>query len=117
MAQASEFFVPNMFNDRILLTRNGHPDIRGWADRDQELVNNKPGWEALGIASSSLISGVKYDHMGNEYLMPQTMAGVEIDFDSDEYQAWYKSFFKLLPQAIFEAQHKISVIQIKHFEE
>ena len=41
MAQASEFYVPNMFNDRILLTSNGPPDIRGWSD--QELVNTKPG--------------------------------------------------------------------------
>ena len=27
--QASEFYVPNMFNYRILLTSKGHPDIRG----------------------------------------------------------------------------------------
>ena len=31
------------------------------------------------------------------------MAGVEIDIDSDEYQAWYISFSKFLPQAISEA--------------
>ena len=28
MAQVSEFYVPNGFNDRIALTTNGHPDIR-----------------------------------------------------------------------------------------
>ena len=43
----------------------------------------------LGIVISSLLSGVKYDHVGNEYPIPQTMAGVEMDVDSDEYQAWY----------------------------
>ena len=45
MAHASEFYVPNMFNDRILLTSKGHPDIRGWSD--QELVKTKPGWKPL----------------------------------------------------------------------
>ena len=84
MAQASEFYVPNGFNDRIDLTTNGHPDIRGWADR--ELVNTKPGWVSLGIASSSLLSGERQDHAGNWYPIPQTMAGVEIDLDSDEFQ-------------------------------
>ena len=72
-----------MLNDLILLTGKGHPDIREWSD--QELVNAKPGWEALGIASSSLLSGVRYDYMNNEYQIPQTMAGMEIDVDSDEY--------------------------------
>ena len=46
--------------------------------------------------------------MGNVYLIPQTMAGIEIDIDSDEYQAWFTSFSKFPPQAIFEAQHKVS---------
>ena len=107
----------NIFKDLILLTKNGHPDISGWAD--QELVNNKSGWEALGIATSSLLSGVKCDHMGTEYPIPKTMAGVEIDVDSDEYQAWYQSFAISPPprQAIFEAQHTISKILIKYFEE
>ena len=52
LAQASEFYVPNGNHDRIALTTNGHPDIRAWSDR--ELVNTKPGWKSLGIASSSL---------------------------------------------------------------
>ena len=115
MAQASEFYVPNMFNDRILLTSKGHPDIRGWSD--QELVKTKPGWEALGIANSSLLLGVRYDHMSNEYQIPQTMAGVEIDADSVEYQAWYTSSSNFLLQAIFEAQYKFSEILTKYFEE
>ena len=48
MAQASEFYVQNMFHDRILLTSKGHPDIRGWSY--QELANTKagPGW--MGIS-------------------------------------------------------------------
>ena len=29
MAHASEFYVPNMCNDRIVLTTDGYPDIRG----------------------------------------------------------------------------------------
>ena len=45
------------------------------------------------------------------------MAGVEIDIDSDEFQAWYVAFSKFPPQAIFEGQHKISEILSKHFED
>ena len=73
------------FKDRILLSKNSHPDIRGWAE--QELVNNKPGWEAQGSVSSSLLSGTYQDYLGNDYLIPQTMAGVQIDIDSDDFQA------------------------------
>ena len=90
MAHASEFYVPNMFNDQIVLTTNGYPDIRGWSDI--ELANTKVGWESLGIVSSSLLSGETQDHNGNYFSIPQTMAGIEIDLDSDEYQAWYISF-------------------------
>ena len=67
MANASEFYVPNMFKDRIVLNAKGYPDISGWSD--MELANNKAGWEALGVVSSSLLSGTKFDHMGNEYLI------------------------------------------------
>ena len=55
--------------------------------------------------------------MNNAYPIPQTMAGVEIDVDSDEYQAWYTSLSKFPPRAIFEAQLKISEILTKYFEE
>ncbi len=60
-------------------------DIRGWAD--QELVNNKSGWKAIGIVSSSLILGSFMDYLGGEYLIPQTIAGVAIETGSDEFQA------------------------------
>ena len=45
LVQASEVYVLNGNHDRIALTSNGNPDIRAWSDR--ELVNTKPGWEAL----------------------------------------------------------------------
>ena len=83
LAQASEFYVPNGNHDRIALTTNGHPDIRAWSDR--ELVNTKSGWESLGIASSSLLSGERMDINGIYHPVPQTMAGVEIDIESDEF--------------------------------
>ena len=57
------------------------------------------------------------DHNGNYHPIPQTMAGIEIDLDSDEYQAWYISFSKYPPTAISEAQHKISETLSKYFEE
>ncbi len=75
-AKGTEFYVPNIFRDRILLTKDCHPDIRGWAD--QEFVNNKSWCEALVILSSSLLLGTYPDHMGNEYQIPQTMTGLGI---------------------------------------
>ena len=83
LAQAAYFHVPNQYVDRIVL-KNCSPWIRTWVGT--ELVNNKPGWEALGVINGSLISGVFYNHSGIEYPTPQTMAGVEIYVDSDEHQ-------------------------------
>ena len=93
LAQASEFYVPNGNHDRIALTTNGHPDIRAWSDR--ELVNTKAGWESLGITSSSLLSEERVDHNVIYHPIPQTMAGVEFDVDSGEFQGWYVSFIKI----------------------
>ena len=45
------------------------------------------------------------------------MAGVEIDLDSDEFQAWHLAFSEFLPPVIFESQHKISEILSKYFED
>lgn len=86
--------------------------IRGWAD--QALVNNKSGWDALGVVSSSLLLGTHYGHMGTEYLILQTVAGVEIDIDCVELQAWYQTFTKFHSPEILEAQHKISEILNKY---
>ena len=73
---------------------------------------------SLGIASSSLLNGERQDRSaGYMYPIPQTMAGVEIDIDSDEFQAWYLAFIKFPPPAIFEGQHKISEILSKYFED
>ncbi len=41
---------------------------------------------------------------------------MEIDLDSDEFQAWYQSLTKIQPPEIFEAQHKISEILNKYFK-
>jgi hypothetical protein len=117
-AQGSEFYVPNIFRDRVAVTVKGYPEFSMWSDL--ELVNTKAGCKSLGIVNSSLLSGVKYDHMHNPYQIPQTMVGVEINVDSEEFQEWYHAlnvFTKFLPAAIFDAQHKISEILNKYFEE
>ncbi len=106
--QGSEFYVPNIFRDRIVLNAKGYPDISTWSDL--ELVNNKAGWESLGIVNSSQQSGTKNDHMGNPYPIQQTIAGVKIDVDSDKFQDWYLSFTRFQLAAMFDAQHKISDI-------
>ena len=85
-AKAADFYTPNQFTDTIVL-RNGSPWMRLWPDH--ELVPNKPGWESLGVINGNLMSGVHQDYMENEHLIPQTMAGVEIDVDSDDFQEWY----------------------------
>ena len=88
--------------------------MRGWPDH--ELVNTKPGWESLGVINGNLISGDNYDYAGSEDLVSQTMAGVEIDVDSDEFQEWYREFTTFLAQAISEAQHQINKTIIKYVE-
>jgi hypothetical protein len=84
-------------------------DISTWSDL--ELVNNKSGWESLGIVSSSSLL------LGTKDPIQQTMAGVKIDVDSDDFQKWYISFTRFPPAAIFDAQHKISEILNEYFEE
>ena len=64
--------------------------MRDWPDHD--LVNTKKGWETLGVINGNLISGDHQDYAGNFYPIPQTMAGIEIECDSDEFQEWYRAF-------------------------
>ncbi len=45
------------------------------------------------------------------------MAGVEIDVDTEDFQEWFNTFTRFQPAAIFDAQHKISEILDKYFEE
>ena len=88
LAQAAGFYMPYQFTDTIGL-RNGSPWMRNWPDH--ELVNNKPGWESLGVINGNLISGMRYNYAGVAYPIPQTMAGIEIEVHSDEFQEWYRS--------------------------
>ena len=60
------------------------------------------------MINGNLISGVYYDYAGNEYPIPQTIAGVEIDVDFDEFQEWYRAINTVPAQAISEAQHQIN---------
>ncbi len=61
--------------------------MRDWPDHD--LVNTKQGWESLGVINGNLISGEHQDYAGNFYQIPQTMAGIEIEIDSDEFKKKY----------------------------
>ena len=45
------------------------------------------------------------------------MAGVEIDTDSDEFQAWYLVFTSFPPYAMLELQAKLNEILGRHFED
>ncbi len=84
IAQASEFYLPGI-KDRITKTSEGLDTFKDWSGLD--LLNNKEGWEELGIAKGTLLSGMYQDAYENSFLVPPTMAGVEIDTDSDEFQA------------------------------
>ncbi len=88
-AKAADFYTPNRFSDIIVL-KNGCPWMLDWTDH--ELVNNKTRWEALGVINGHLILGYYLDFTGNDYLITQIMADVEIDVDFDEFQEWYKEF-------------------------
>jgi hypothetical protein len=96
--------MPYQFSDKLVL-KDGCPWLPNWFDH--ELVNNKPGWETLGVINGNLISGFYQGCSGNDNLIPQTMAGVEIDVDSDEFQKWYRAYTTFPSQAISEAQYQI----------
>ena len=101
IAQASEFQVPGI-TDTITKTSEGLDTFKDWSDLN--LLNNKEGWEELGIAKGTLLSGMYQDTYGNSFPIPQTMAGVEIDTDSDEFQAWYLALTSFPPSALRESQ-------------
>ncbi len=84
-AQATDFYAHNQFSNKIVL-KNGCPWMSDWPNH--ELVGNKPGWETVGVINGNLILGSYQDYAGNDYLIPQAMAGVDIDVDSDEFQEW-----------------------------
>ncbi len=52
----------------------------------------------LGLARAD-----DYDYAGNAYPISQTMAGIEIEVDTEEFQAWYRAFTTFPLQAISEA--------------
>ncbi len=61
--------------------------------------------------------GMYQDTYGNSFPIPQTMAGVEIDTNSDEFQAWYLAFTSFPPSAMLESQAKLNKILGRHFED
>ncbi len=67
-------------------------------------------------SSENLRPGDHYDYAGNAYPIPQTMAGIEIEVDSEEYQAWYREFETFPSQAISEAQYQINAVINKYIE-
>ncbi len=75
-----------------MVSTKGYLDISTWPDL--ELVNTKSGWESLCIVSGSLLSGTNDDCMGNLYLIPQTMAGLKIDVNSEELLNQVGGIFK-----------------------
>ena len=89
IAQASELYVQGI-KDRITKTSEVLDAFKDWSDQD--LLNNKEGWEELRIAKGTLLSGMYQDTYGNSFQIPQNMACVDIDTDSDEFQAWYLAF-------------------------
>jgi len=103
----------NQFSDTIVL-KKGCPWMRDWPNHD--LVNTKKGWESLGVINGNLISLDHYDYAGNAYPIPQTMAGIEVEVDSDEFQAWYREFTTFPSQAISEAQYQINAVINKYIE-
>jgi hypothetical protein len=114
IAQASEFYVQGI-KDTIIKTSEGLDSFKDWSDLD--LLNNKEGWEELGIVKGTLLSGMYQDTYGNSFLIPQTMAGVEIDTNSDEFQAWYLAFTSFPPSALLESQAKLNEILGRHFKD
>ena len=74
-------------------------------------------WEALGIVNGNLISGTVIFAFCVAHPIPQTMAGVQVDTDSDEFQAWYLAFTSFATSAIFESLHNVNEILNMYFKE
>jgi hypothetical protein len=83
---------------------------------DHNLVNTEKGWENLRVINGNLISGNHYNYAGHAYPIPQTMAGIEIEVDSDEFQEWYRAFTTFPSQAISEAQYQINAVINKYIQ-
>jgi hypothetical protein len=98
-----------------LCTPVHRPSRRCWSDLD--LLNNKDAWENLGIAKGTLLSGLYKDAHDNSFPIAQIMAGVEIDIDSDEFQAWYLAFTSFPPSALLESHTKLNEILGLYFED
>ncbi len=75
--------------------------------------------EELGIAKGTLLSGMYQDTHENSFQIIQleTMAGVEIDLYSDEFQAWYLMFTSFPSSALLESQAKLNEILGRHYED
>ncbi len=70
----------------------------------------------MGVINGNLISGDNQDYAGNYNQIPQTMAGIEIEIDSDEFQEWYRAFTTFPYLAISEAQYQINAVINKYIE-
>ncbi len=84
--------------------------------QDHELVNTKQVCEALGVINVILISDNHHYYARNAYPIPQTIAGVEIEVDSEEFQEWYQAFTTFPSQAISEGQYQINAVINKYTE-
>ncbi len=71
----------------------------------------------LGVINGNLISGAHHDYAGHAYPIPQTMAGIEIEVDSEEFWEWYTAFTTFPWQAISEAQYQINAVINKYMED
>jgi hypothetical protein len=76
VAQASEFYVQGI-RVRITKTSEGLDTFKDWSDLD--LLDKTKGWEEIGIAKGTLLSGMYQVTHGSSFPIPQTMAGVEIE--------------------------------------
>ncbi len=89
--------------------------MRDWPDH--ELVNNKSVWEALGVINAGKADfGILPRYAGNDYTIPQTMAGVETDVYYDEFQEWYRVFTTFPSHAFTETQYQINANINKYVE-
>jgi hypothetical protein len=70
----------------------------------------------LGVINGNLISGDHYDYAGHAYQIPQTMAFIEIEVDSEEFQECYRAFATFPSQAISEAQYQINAVINKYMK-
>jgi hypothetical protein len=126
IAQAPEFYVLGIkdrmgIKDRISQTSEGLDTFKDWS-RPAKIcsVTKRDGKTSESPRAHCYRACTKIRmkiHSRYRKVVAQTIIGVEIDTDSDEFQAWYLAFTSFPPSALLESQAKLNDNLGRHLED